>query len=110
MPSAWIFASPVTFPTPSCTLPPRFLAAPNARSSFMECLSLLVGVTRWRRLFGPSMAHQPDKDSDADGHSERDERPMLDLAGQPPQCLVSEPCRVAAEIGGFLAEGVGAAA
>jgi hypothetical protein len=55
------------------------------------------------------MAHQPDKDSDSDGQPERDERPMLDLAGQPPQCLVSEPCRVAAEMGRLLAEGVGAA-
>ena len=35
-PSAWVFVSPVTRPTPSCIFPPRLRAVPSSRFSSME--------------------------------------------------------------------------
>ena len=58
----------------------------------------------WRGLFCSPMTHQAAyENSNADGHCKRDERPMLDLLGQPAPCVVAELCRLAAEIGGLLA-------
>src|SRR6476620_370649 len=49
-PSTWFLVSPVTRPKPSCALPPRFLAVPTTRSSFIGVTSLCVVL---------SVSHQP---------------------------------------------------
>jgi hypothetical protein len=42
IPLAWVSASPVRRPTPSCTLPPMFLAVPRSRPSRWPILLVLT--------------------------------------------------------------------
>ena len=59
------------------------------------------------RAASAALARQADEKSNANRNCKRDQRTMLDLAGQAPQRIVAELCRVAADFRRFIAHGVG---